>query len=95
VFDITEKKENGRYSESRMVGPGEFNGTELERFGLGIVERRAHAVETVTKLYCLRCGSEVSFERREDDPDGWWVCVRGCNTRFAKVMKIPQQRPAP
>ena len=76
-----------------MVGPGDFSGAELERFGLGIVERRQQTDEAVTKLYCLRCGSQVAHELRDIDQEGWWVCVRGCNTRFAHLMEIPPQRP--
>ena len=78
-----------------MVGPRDFSGAELEQFGLGIVERRTQAVEVVRRLYCLRCGSQVSLERRDSDPHGWWVCVRGCNTRFANRMDVPPTRPVP
>jgi hypothetical protein len=78
-----------------MVGPRDFSGAELEQFGLGIVERRTQALETVRRLYCLRCGSQVSLERRDSDPHGWWVCVRGCNTRFASRMDVPPTRPVP
>jgi hypothetical protein len=78
-----------------MVGPRDFSGAALERFGLGIVERRAQATGPVRRLYCLRCGSQVALERQDDDPDGWWVCGRGCNTRFASEMAIPPKQPVP
>ena len=78
-----------------MVGPRDFSSGELERFGLGRVERRVAPQGTVTKLYCLRCGSEVSIERRDTDPEGWWGCARECNTRFAKMMGVPARHPVP
>lgn len=78
-----------------MVGPAGFSGAELEQFGLGIVERRTQTLEVVRRLYCLRCGSQVLLERRDSDPHNWWVCVRGCNTRYANRMDVPPTRPVP
>ena len=78
-----------------MVGPRDFSGAELEQFGLGIVERRTQTLGVVRRLYCLRCGSQVTLERRDSDPTGWWACVRGCNTRFAGTMEVPPTRPVP
>lgn len=78
-----------------MVGPRDFSPSELERCGLGKVQRRLQPIGTWTRFYCLRCGTQVAAERRDVDPDGWWACARGCNTRFALVMGKPQQRPAP
>jgi len=78
-----------------MVGPRDFSGAELERFGLGILERRLQGLETVTRLYCLHCGSQVSADLRDSDPGGWWACARGCNTRYASQVEAPSTRPAP
>ncbi|HEY2796729.1 MAG TPA: hypothetical protein VGK26_02465 [Thermoanaerobaculia bacterium] len=78
-----------------MVGPRDFSGAELEQFGLGIVERRTQTLEVVRRLYCLRCGSQVHLERRDSDPNGWWACVRGCNTRFANPKDGQPPRPVP
>ena len=78
-----------------MVGPRDLSSGEIERFGLGRLVRNIKAVGTVTRLYCLRCGSQISLEGREADPERWWTCVRGCNTRFANLMDVPEKRPAP
>lgn len=78
-----------------MVGPRDFSPSELERCGLGKVQRRLQPDGTLTRLYCLRCGAQVAAERRDIDPDGWWACARGCNTRFAMTMTIPPSSPPP
>ena len=49
--------------------------------------------QTVTRVYCLRCGSQVPADRRDADPGGWWVCARGCNTRYAEAGPNPPTRP--
>lgn len=78
-----------------MVGPRDFSTAELERCGLGKVERRIQPDGVVLRVYCVRCGSQVAADRRNDDPNGWWACSRGCNTRFANVMRRPPSRPVP
>lgn len=76
-----------------MVGPQDLSANELERFGLATIERRISG-ESVMKVYCARCGSQVAADNRESDPHGWWACGRGCNTRFESVMEIPITRRA-
>jgi len=58
-----------------------------------VIQRKPRAGEAVTRIYCLRCGSQVSPERREADPDGWWACARGCNTKYNSPAAFPQARP--
>jgi len=76
-----------------MSGPRDLSLPELERCGLATIERKPRAGEAVTRIYCLRCGSQVSPERREADPDGWWACARGCNTKYNSPAAFPQARP--
>jgi len=80
------------YIPERMSGPRDLTPTELERNGLGLIERRAVAGEAVTRVYCLRCGSQVAPERREEDPD-WWACARGCNTLYVRAASDAAARP--
>ena len=81
------------YSPEPMSGPRDLTPTELERNGLGLIHRRAAAGEAVMRVYCLRCGSQVAPERREEDPDGWWACARGCNTRYMHAGSDSAARP--
>ena len=76
-----------------MPGPRDLSHHELERCGLAAIERKPRSGEPVTRIYCLRCGSQVSPERRDADPDGWWACARGCNTKYSAVAVFPQARP--
>ena len=76
-----------------MSGPRDLSHSELERCGLAAIQRNLRAGEPVTLVYCLRCGSQVSPDRRDADPDGWWACVRGCNTTYSAVASFPQTRP--
>ncbi|MEX0880529.1 MAG: hypothetical protein WEF99_14195 [Thermoanaerobaculia bacterium] len=76
-----------------MVGPVDLSEAELGRCGLGVILRRAPSGQSVTRIYCLRCGSQVSPERRDTDPRGWWACARGCNTRYAAIAVPPPARP--
>jgi hypothetical protein len=76
-----------------MLGPVDLSEPELARCGLAAIQRRAPLGPTVTRIYCLRCGSQVSADRRDADPGGWWVCARGCNTRYAGAGPNPPTRP--
>jgi len=78
-----------------MSGPCNLTPAELERFGLGIVQRGARSPEGVLRIYCLHCGTQVSPDRREADPQGWWGCERKCNTLYARLVTHPPVRPAP
>jgi hypothetical protein len=72
-----------------------FSPSELERCGLAVIRRSPRFGEAVTRVYCLRCGSQVSPDRRDLDPNGWWACARGCNTKYETVASRPQVRPTP
>jgi hypothetical protein len=76
-----------------MSGPADLTEPELTRCGLGAIQRRAPSGQTVTRIYCLRCGSQIPADRRDADPGGWWACARGCNTRYADAGAIPRSRP--
>jgi hypothetical protein len=76
-----------------MVGPRDFSSAELYRCGLGKIQRRNPNGPPLMRMYCLRCGSQVFPDRRGVDPDGWWACVRGCNTLYAVAMGVPPGRP--
>jgi len=76
-----------------MSGPRDLNPTELGEYGLGVVQRRAPSVGPVTRVYCLRCGNQVAWERHEADPDGWWACARGCNAHFSPEASESTKRP--
>jgi hypothetical protein len=78
-----------------MLEPKDLTPEELRRRGLGLIERPASSGTHVRRAYCLRCGGQVASERRESDPDGWWICGRGCNTRFASSAPYPTDFPAP
>ena len=78
-----------------MSGPMNFSPSELERCGLAVIRRSPRFGEAVTRVYCLRCGSQVSPDRRDLDPNGWWACARGCNTKYETVASRPQVRPTP
>jgi hypothetical protein len=78
-----------------MSGPRDFSPAELERWGLAVIQRRTGSGEPVTRLYCLRCGCQVSLDRRDVDPNGWWACARACNTKYRAVARVPQVRPTP
>jgi hypothetical protein len=76
-----------------MSGPRDLTRPELERCGLAAIERNPRSGDHVTRIYCLRCGCQVWPERREADPDGWWACARGCNTKYNSPAAFPQARP--
>ena len=76
-----------------MPGPRDLSPAELERCGLATIERRPRAGEAVLRIYCLRCGCQVSPDRRDADPEGWWACARGCNTTYRSMSPFPQARP--
>ena len=78
-----------------MVGPRDLSLAELQRCGLGLIQRRASSAEPVIRAYCLRCGSQVAADRRDVDPERWWVCGRGCNTRYVPSAPHPTDPPAP
>ncbi len=78
-----------------MRGPRNLTPEELRAFGLGLVERQPAPGETVRRSYCLRCGGQVASDRRDVDPEGWWVCARGCNTRYASDAPYPTDFAAP
>ena len=79
-----------------MVGPRDMSPAELQRCGLALIHRRAKSGESVTRVYCLRCGRQVDAERFDADPDGWWACARGCNTQYASAPpRGPTIRPRP
>ncbi len=67
---------------------------ELRRNGLGLIERPGFG-DIIRRAYCLRCGGQVAVERRDDDPEGWWICARGCNTQFASSKPYPTDFPVP
>ena len=75
-----------------MPGPRDLSPAELERCGPNAIEGCPRAREAVRRIYCLHCGCQVSEDRREVDPDGWWACVRGCNTIYKAVARMPQAR---
>jgi hypothetical protein len=95
VSPVTARLSIGPYSPNAMSGPRDLTAAELERNGLGLIQRRAGGGEHVIRVYCLRCGSQVASERMDADPDGWWACVRGCNTRFLAAMTDQATRPNP
>jgi hypothetical protein len=66
-----------------MVGPRDFTQAELARYQLAAIQRHPRFGGVVIRVYCLRCGRQVSLECRESDPDGWWVCSRGCNSTYS------------
>ncbi len=68
---------------------------ELQRCGLAVIQRHAPSGEPVIRVYCLRCGRQASSERMDVDPDGWWVCARGCNTQYAAAAQGQTIRPRP
>jgi hypothetical protein len=68
-----------------MQGPRDFTQAELARYELAAIERRPRSGGRVIRVYCLRCGRQVNMERRDADPDGWWVCSRGCNTSYSAI----------
>jgi len=76
-----------------MVGPRDLSPEELRQSGLGLIERQQFG-EPVRRTYCLRCGGQVAHERREVEPE-WWICARGCNTRFASSAPYPTDFRAP
>ena len=78
-----------------MAIPLELTPSELEQYGLGIVRRGAKFSTAPTRLYCLRCGTQVSPDRREVDPNSWWECVRKCNTQYAQASRNPSPSLAP
>jgi hypothetical protein len=78
-----------------MFGPGDLSPSELERCGLAILQRRPRSGQAVTRVYCVRCGSQVLPERRDVDPNGWWACARGCNTKYHAGASSPPVRPTP
>ena len=80
-----------------MVNPFAPTPVELEQYGLGVVLRGARFSTEVTLFYCLHCGTQVSPERRETDPNGWWECARKCNTLYAHsdASRNPPPRVAP
>jgi len=75
-----------------MESPSDLSPAELERFGLGKIQRALQPDATLLRLYCLRCGSQVAADRRDVDPARWWICVRGCNTRYATQIPQPSRR---
>ncbi len=77
-----------------MLGPKDLSPEELRRTGLGLIERPGFG-EPIRRAYCLRCGGQVASERREVDPEGWWICGRGCNTRYASSAPYPTDFPVP
>jgi hypothetical protein len=77
-----------------MAGPRDFTPAELARYELASILRLPRSSsQPVIKIYCLRCGRQVSPERRDVDPDGWWICARGCNTTYATVDGGSRFRP--
>jgi hypothetical protein len=78
-----------------MSTPLDLSPSDLERRGLAVIQRNPRSGEAVTRVYCLRCGSQVSPDRRDLDPNGWWACPRGCNTKYDTVASRPQVRPSP
>jgi hypothetical protein len=78
-----------------MSGPRDLTPAELQRFGLGVVHRSTRSSHGVTLIYCLHCGTQVSPDRREIDPQGWWGCVRKCNTLYLGLEPHPPVRPTP
>src|SRR4029077_13586787 len=83
------------YCVAVMSGPRDLSRPELERCGLATIERNPRAGEHVTRIYCLRCGCQVWPERRAADPDGWWACARGCNTKYIAPAASQNDRPTP
>jgi len=81
------------YIAPPMAGPRDLSPEELRQSGLGLIERRIFG-EPVRRTYCLRCGGQVAHERRDVEP-GWWMCARGCNTRFVSSAPYPTDFPAP
>ncbi len=78
-----------------MTGPRDLGPDELRRCGLGLIERFTSSAAPVQRVYCLRCGGQVASDRRDADPNGWWVCARGCNTLYASPTPYPTDLPAP
>jgi hypothetical protein len=78
-----------------MLEPKDMTPEELRRKGLGLIERESAPGISVRRAYCLRCGGQVASERRDSDPNGWWICARGCNTRFASSAPYPTDLPLP
>ena len=78
-----------------MTGPKDLSSEELRLSGLGLIERPGSAEAPVRRTYCLRCGGQVASERRETEPDTWWICARGCNTQFASSAPYPTDFPLP
>ena len=76
-----------------MSGPRDLNPSELAEYGLGVVERRAPSVGPVTRVYCLRCGNQIAWERRDSEPERWWACARGCNASYARDSSESVERP--
>jgi len=77
-----------------MAGPQDFSPEALRQCGLGLIERQGFD-EPIRRAYCLRCGGQVASERRDVDPEGWWICPRECNTRFASTAPYPTDFPVP
>jgi len=90
VRGVTAREGPDPYRSGIMVGPRDLSAVELERCGLAAIERRPGSGDAVTRVYCLRCGSQVSPERRETDPNGWWACRRGCNTTYHSAEPPPR-----
>ena len=78
-----------------MTGPKDLSPEELRSRGLALIVRYAEPGTPVRRAYCLRCGGQVAAEMRDLDPQGWWICARGCNTRFASAAPYPTDRPVP
>lgn len=78
-----------------MTGPKDLSPEELRSRGLALIERHASPETPIRRAYCLRCGGQVAAEMRDLDPEGWWICSRGCNTRFASSAPYPSDLPAP
>jgi hypothetical protein len=78
-----------------MTGPRDLGPDELRRCGLGLIERFTSSAAPVRRVYCLRCGGQVASDRRDADPNGWWVCARGCNTLYASPAPYPTDLPVP
>jgi hypothetical protein len=76
-----------------MEGPEDLSPETLRQSGLGLIERPGFG-EPIRRAYCLRCGGQVASERREID-EKWWMCARGCNTRFASQAPYPTDLPVP
>ncbi len=93
VSAVTTPAISSLYHLPIMSGPRDLSPSELERCGLAVLQRRPRSGEPITRVYCLRCGSQVSPDRRDVDPDGWWTCARGCNTKYNAVARLPQVRP--